>query len=266
LLALGAGSADAACGQHADGLITDPLTWKKFKSEWEGGARDAGKNPGDIPVLVEQFVVVGDKNDAPQAAELWRFLPKGFKKYYNVRDPATMEQRADAEIPPQQVYADQPIGTDPETHVVAIGKLFDSGVSIVNIHSGQQDQHRGIEFYGKSVLPKFAGAEQIQLSDPRVTSMVVPIFHRSKNEPSLRGARGATRQSRRQDRACRRDCFAALAMTGPFVPANFAFTTLSRPPLPVAGERIRGFLSSACFRLCRAGQEARPSKRRLIIL
>lgn len=63
-------------GQYGDGLITDPLTWKQHKSEWEDGARAAGKNPADMPVLVEQYVVVGDQNDAKQVAELWRFGPK----------------------------------------------------------------------------------------------------------------------------------------------------------------------------------------------
>ena len=75
-------------GQHGDGLITDPRSWKQYKSEWEGGARDAGKNPTDMPVLIEQFVVVGDQDEAQRAAEFWRFLPKGFKKYYNITDPA----------------------------------------------------------------------------------------------------------------------------------------------------------------------------------
>ena len=83
-------------GQHGDGLITDPLIWKQYKSEWEGGARDAGKNPADMPVLVEQFVVVGDKDEAQRAAEFWRFLPKAFKKYYNVADPAEIQQQADS--------------------------------------------------------------------------------------------------------------------------------------------------------------------------
>ena len=67
-------------GQYGDGLITDPRSWKQYKSEWESGARDAGKNPADMPVLIEQFVVVGDKEEAQQAAEFWRFLPKAFKK------------------------------------------------------------------------------------------------------------------------------------------------------------------------------------------
>ena len=142
-------------GQHGDGLITDPLTWKQFKSEWEGGARDAGKNPGEMPVLVEQFVVVGDQQDAQQAAEFWRFLPKAFKKFYNIPDPAEIERRAEGELPLGQVYNEWPIGTDPANHIDAITKLFDSGATIVNIHSGQPDQQKVIEFYGRSILPKF---------------------------------------------------------------------------------------------------------------
>jgi TAT-translocated FGD2 family F420-dependent dehydrogenase len=140
-------------GQHGDGLITDPLTWQKFKNEWEAGARTAGKNPADMPVLVEQFVAV-DRNAAPQAAELWRFIPAAFKKYYNITDPAEIERRADAEVPIDKVMADWPIGDDPGVHVAAIEKLFDSGATIVNIHSGEADQRRVVEFYGKSVLPK----------------------------------------------------------------------------------------------------------------
>jgi hypothetical protein len=26
-------------GQYGDGLITDPRSWKQYKSEWEGGTR-----------------------------------------------------------------------------------------------------------------------------------------------------------------------------------------------------------------------------------
>ena len=141
-------------GQYGDGLITDPRTWKQYKSEWEGGARDAGKNPADMPVLVEQFVVVGDKNEAQQAAEFWRFLPKAFKKYYNVTDPAEIQQHAEGEVPLEQIIGEWPVGTDPATHVEAITKLFDSGATIVNIHSGQPDQKKVIEFYASSVLPK----------------------------------------------------------------------------------------------------------------
>jgi alkanesulfonate monooxygenase SsuD/methylene tetrahydromethanopterin reductase-like flavin-dependent oxidoreductase (luciferase family) len=140
-------------GKHGDGLVTDPLTWKQHKFEWEAGAREAGKDPARMPVLVEQFVVVGDKTEAERAAALWRFIPKAFKKYYNTTDPAEIEQQANSELPLDKVYGDWPVSTDPKAHIAAIETLFDSGATIVNIHSGQADQKKVIDFYGKSVLP-----------------------------------------------------------------------------------------------------------------
>lgn len=141
-------------GQHGDGLITDPITWKQQKTEWENGARDAGKNPADMPVLVEQYVVVGDDAEARQAAELWRFGPKAFKGYYNIPNPARIQQRAKSEVPVEEVIKGWPIGTDPKLHIDQIQELFDSGVTIVNIHAGQRDQRKAVEFYAKHVLPE----------------------------------------------------------------------------------------------------------------
>jgi len=142
-------------GQHADGLVSDPKSWKQYKSEWEDGARSAGKNPAEMPVLIEHYVVVGDQAAAKQAAEYWRFGPKSWKSLYNVQDPEKIEQRADAETPLDEVMKGWAIGADPAVHVKAVRELFDSGVSIVNIHSGQPDQRKVIEFYGSHVLPKF---------------------------------------------------------------------------------------------------------------
>jgi hypothetical protein len=34
-------------------------------------------------------------------------------------------------------------------------ELFESGATVVNVHSGQPDQARVIEFYGTHVLPGF---------------------------------------------------------------------------------------------------------------
>jgi len=143
-------------GKHGDGLITDPETWRQHKGEWEAGAREAGKVAASMPVLIEQFVAVGDKSVAEQAAELWRFLPKAFKGYHAIRDPAEIQRRAEAEVPIDKLIAEWAVGTDPERHIEAIGKLFDSGATIVNIHAGQADQKRAIEFYGQHVLPHFA--------------------------------------------------------------------------------------------------------------
>jgi TAT-translocated FGD2 family F420-dependent dehydrogenase len=141
-------------GQHGDGLITDPLTWKQYKAEWEAGAREAGKHPADMPVLVEQFVAVGKEADARQAAQLWRFIPKAFKTYYEIADPAEIQRRAEAEIPLEQIIGQWPVGRDAGKHVAAIEELFDSGATIVNIHAGQMNQKRVIDFYARHVLPK----------------------------------------------------------------------------------------------------------------
>jgi TAT-translocated FGD2 family F420-dependent dehydrogenase len=156
LLAANGPKAMRLAGQHGDGLVTDPDTWKQHKSEWQSGARAAGKDPATLPVLVEQFVAVGGEKDARAAAGLWNFLPKAFKGYQNIPSPADIERRAKTEIPLPKVYGDWPVGTDPEAHVTAITRLFESGVTIVNIHSGEAEQRAVLDFYGSQVLPKLA--------------------------------------------------------------------------------------------------------------
>src|SRR5258708_29784763 len=84
-------------GGYADGLVSDAKTWKQHKAEFESGVKDAGKDPRQVPVLLEQYVVVGEKKDAEQAGELWRFGPKAFKSYYNIPSPQTIQDRAKTE-------------------------------------------------------------------------------------------------------------------------------------------------------------------------
>jgi len=108
-----------------------------------------------MPVLVEQYVDVGDKVDARAAAELWRFGPKAFKSYYNVRDPSRIEQLADSEVSLDDLIEDWPVGTDAKVHIDKVQQLFDSGATIVNVHTGQANQERVIEFYASHVLPHF---------------------------------------------------------------------------------------------------------------
>jgi F420-dependent hydroxymycolic acid dehydrogenase len=120
--------------------------WKQHKANFESGAKAA--------VLVEQFVVVGDASDAKTSAELWRFLPKAFRSYFNIRDPQTIQDMADSEVPLPKIYSKWPVSTDPDVHAKALLALFNNGATIVKVHSGQSDQRRAIEFYGKHVLPR----------------------------------------------------------------------------------------------------------------
>ena len=142
-------------GQHGDGLITDPKTWQQHKSEWEDAARSAGKNPADMPVMAEQYVIVGNQAAAKQAAELWRFSPKAWHPYFNNPSPVKIQQLADSQVPIEEVTKQWVVSTDPEAHVAKLRERFDSGVTIVNIHSGQPDQRQVIQFYASHVLPRF---------------------------------------------------------------------------------------------------------------
>lgn len=141
-------------GLHAEGLITDPKTWKEHREEFEEGAREGGKDPSRMPVFVEQFVHVGDKKGSEQAAELWRFIPKAWNPYFNIRDPKEIQRRAEAELPIEEVTKGWTISADPEEHVKALHEAFQGGATEVHVHSGQADQRRVIEFYGKEVLPR----------------------------------------------------------------------------------------------------------------
>jgi len=146
------------CGRFADGLITDPKTWKAHKSEFEKGAKDDGQDAAKMPVFIEQYVVVGGKGEMNEAAELWRFGPKAWKPYFNIRDPKIIQERADNEVSIDNVTEGWAVGTDPQVHLKVLLDLFHSGASGVHIHSGQHDQMKVVEFYGKEVLPRLREA------------------------------------------------------------------------------------------------------------
>jgi F420-dependent hydroxymycolic acid dehydrogenase len=142
------------CGQYGDGLITDPATWRRHRGEFAAGLAAARKDATAIPILAEQFVVLGGRPEAEAAARLWRFIPKAWKPYFNVPDPREIERRASAEVPLERVYESWPVSTDPEVHAQALVKLFGSGVTQVYVHSAEPDQMSVIRFYGREVLPR----------------------------------------------------------------------------------------------------------------
>lgn len=154
LLAANGPKAMHRAGRYGDGLITDPETWREHRAEFQAGAQAAGRSADTMPVLAELFVVVGGKREARPAAERWRFLPKAFQGYHDIADPRTIRQRAEREIPLEQVYEQWTISADADAHIERIVELFESGVTIVNVHSGQADQQRVLEFYRTEVLPE----------------------------------------------------------------------------------------------------------------
>jgi G6PDH family F420-dependent oxidoreductase len=116
-------------GRHGDGLITGAgaALRPELRSAFAEGAREAGKDPADMPVLAELFVVVGRGAPQPPAATA---------------------------LSGQWV-----ISVDPEEHADAIRRLFAAGVSEVYINAAQPDQRRALEFYGREVLPRVRGLQ-----------------------------------------------------------------------------------------------------------
>lgn len=151
------------CGIYGDGLVTDPKTWKEHKAEFLAGLKEAGKDPQTTPVLVEQYVVVGGQKELDEAVTKWRFGPKAWKPYFNIRDPKEIEARAMSEVPADKVSEGWPVGTNAADHLKVINELFESGATMVNIHSGQSDQQRVLDFYKKEVL----SALRVQAGDIR---------------------------------------------------------------------------------------------------
>jgi F420-dependent hydroxymycolic acid dehydrogenase len=164
LMAANGQQAMRRAGQYADGLITDPETWQQHKNEFQNAARAAGKDPEQMPVLIEIFVVAGDKKTAERAAQLWRFIPKAFQGYHDIASPQEIQRRAEAEVSLEQVYEQWTISTDADEHIEKIAELFQGGATIVNIHSGQPDQQSLIDFYGAKVIPQWRKRFQLDES------------------------------------------------------------------------------------------------------
>ena len=141
-------------GRHGDGWITGAADFAKkpLRDAFARGAHDAGKDPAKMPKLVETFVVVGGQADAEQAARLWRFTVNPWGDLVYVPDPARIQQLAEQRWTLPQVYAKWPVSTDPAVHIKAVRALLAMGATPF-IHSGQADQRRVIDFYGRYVLP-----------------------------------------------------------------------------------------------------------------
>jgi TAT-translocated FGD2 family F420-dependent dehydrogenase len=142
-------------GRYGDGWVVqahDVLAGGRLHDAFARGARDAGKNPDAMPKLAETWVVVGGQAEAEQAAEKWRFTVHGFGDLLYQPNPVTIQRLAEQRWTLPRVYEAWPRGEDPNVHIKAMQRLLDAGATPF-VHSGQADQRRVIDFYGREVLP-----------------------------------------------------------------------------------------------------------------
>src|SRR2546426_6704833 len=159
-MAAGGPKSARMAGLHGDGLIAEggilgsnPL----YRAAWEGGARESGKTPATLPIILELYAVLGGEREAKQSADLWRFTPNAWKHgYFDEVNPLLIQQKAENEIPLESVYKDWPVSTDPEVHVKAITESVTKGATHVVITTATPNQKEVIEFFGNKVLPRFS--------------------------------------------------------------------------------------------------------------
>jgi TAT-translocated FGD2 family F420-dependent dehydrogenase len=155
----------ALAGKIGDGLVsfTTLANQADLRQAFEQGARAVGKNPASMPIVVDHYVVVGDRQEAERWAPLWRFLPK-VPSYLSDPDPRSIQRRAEQDSSLEQVYSTWVVSEDPEVHTQALQKLIDSGVTHIFVRGTQADQAKVIRFYGEQVLP---GLSQAPLAGSR---------------------------------------------------------------------------------------------------
>lgn len=155
-------------GQYGDGLISEPesLQDETKRTAFEEGARQAGRNPQDIPVISELFVHAGTQDEAKELAKLWRFLPNAWTEYVDDPDPRSILKKAEREVKPEQVLEKWTVSPDPQVHIAKIKELIGNNIQHIFIHSAAPDQRAFIEWYGREVLP------HIQHETMRPTALV----------------------------------------------------------------------------------------------
>jgi len=148
-------SSASLAGELGDGWITDPVTLlerPEVMAAYRSAAETAGKDAGRPPVLVEQYALVGERQEALEAARLWLFGP-AMGRLLSVTDPREVQRRAEELSSPERTVRSWAVSADPAVHVERIRELLAAGASAVYIHSPQPDQRKVIEFYGREVLP-----------------------------------------------------------------------------------------------------------------
>jgi len=151
--AMGPKAAEIA-GRIADGLVSsaERVVKPEIRDAWQRSLEAAGKDPGRQEVLAELQAVVGSKAEAEESARKWQFQPKAWSTYVDDPDPRSIARRAAQEVPLDEAMGSMTVGEDAGPHVEKLLELFRAGVTQVYVHTGQADQERVIDLYGREVI------------------------------------------------------------------------------------------------------------------
>jgi coenzyme F420-dependent glucose-6-phosphate dehydrogenase len=156
--ALAPGSADFA-GRHGDGMITiggkEPELYRQVLQQFEQGARAAGKDPAQMPRLIELGAAWTDDVDAAVTIrkKYWAgaMIPAAYD--WNIYTPKLADENGKV-VGADTIQKSICISTDPDDHARFVRQHADLGFDHVVVHTAGPDQRAFIDGYGREVLPR----------------------------------------------------------------------------------------------------------------
>jgi coenzyme F420-dependent glucose-6-phosphate dehydrogenase len=146
-------------GIHGDGLITvggeSPENYHQLQENFAAGAKAAGKDPSQLPRMIELGVDYTDDKAAAIAARkaFWAgtFVPALFtEKIYTPKMSETNGKVVGSDAISESIC----ISADPDVHVKFARHYIDLGFNHLIFHAAGPDQRAFLEGYGRDVLPR----------------------------------------------------------------------------------------------------------------
>ncbi len=149
-------SSAAFAGKYGDGLFTlggkQPDLYRQLLKNFEDGAREAGKDPSQMPRLIE--LMVEYTRDTEAAIEARRkYWAGGFVYNQKIYTPKMSQENGEV-VGPDTIKKSACISANPEDHVKFIQQYIDLGFNYLIFHSAGPNHRAFIEGYGRDILPR----------------------------------------------------------------------------------------------------------------
>jgi coenzyme F420-dependent glucose-6-phosphate dehydrogenase len=145
-------------GKEADGFICTSgkgaeLYRDTLLPQVAKGARDAGRDPESIELMIEMKVSYDtDRERAIEDTKEWAALALPAEDKAGVEDPREMERRAKAGE--DKAHTRFIVSTDPDEHVAKIQQYIEWGFTHLVFHFPGADQERAMRLYARDILPR----------------------------------------------------------------------------------------------------------------
>jgi len=151
-------SADFA-GKYGDGIITTggqkPEIYQEMLENFESGAEKAGKDPAELPRLIELNVIYG---------EILQMGLDAMKKYWagtfvlalfnnKIYSPKLSAQNGEA-VGEDTIRKKSCVSSYPDEHIQSAGTYLDLGFDQLYFHTAGPGQEEFLKNYGRDVLPR----------------------------------------------------------------------------------------------------------------